>query len=299
MSDGNTTMRAQLSDGAPLPAEQRMVWVNYLAPGVVRHVWHASARRARFRVLGQVRMLSPLPWSTRRSSGGSRAAGTSSVNTSRASSRKMNALIVGVVNDSIYRTVRLGVVPTIICRSCRAPSCGLSGSAFSVTAKLTSPRALIERTIADAIGKAAPDLTFAFRDYSDQLRATVIQERLVALMSGFFGCAGDAARRLGVYGVTAYGGAGGRKSRFAWRSARADDVVRLVLGRVVALIAAGAAVGVGREPLGRQVRRPLLFGVAPRDPMTLVARRPCWSRSDSLRDGCRLARRHASIPRPH
>jgi putative ABC transport system permease protein len=128
----------------------------------------------------------------------------------------LNALIVGVVNDSVYRTVRLGVVPMMYLPMYQA---SFRGSALSVTAKLTSPRALVERNIADGIGRAAPDLAFTFRDYSDQLRATVIQERRVALMSGFFGALAMLLAALGVYGVTAY--SVGRRLRFAWRSVRA------------------------------------------------------------------------------
>jgi hypothetical protein len=69
------------------------------------------------------------------------------------------------VSDSVYRTVRLGVVPTMYLPMSQGR---FHGSAFSVTAKLASPRFLVERDIADAIGRAAPDVAFSFRDYSDQ-----------------------------------------------------------------------------------------------------------------------------------
>ena len=172
----------------------------------------------------------------------------------------LNALIVGVVNDSVYRTVRLGVVPTMYLAMSQGR---FRGSAFSVTAKLTSPRAQVERNIADAIGRAAPDLAFAFRDYGDQLRATVIQERLVALMSGFFGALAMLLAALGVYGVTAYA-VGRRRAEIAVRmalGASPGDVVRLVLGRVAALILAGAAIGVAVSLWAARFVGPLLFGV--------------------------------------
>ena len=147
------------------------------------------------------------------------------------------------------------------------------GSAFSVTAKLTSPRALVERDIADAIGKAAPDVAFTFRDYSDQLRATVIQERLVALMSGFFGALAMLLAALGLYGVTTYS-VGQRRAEMAVRMALGSSprgVVRLVLGRVATLMLAGAAIGVGLSLWAAKFVGALLFGIDARDPMTLVA----------------------------
>jgi putative ABC transport system permease protein len=182
---------------------------------------------------------------------------------------QFSAVIVGVVNDSVYRTVRIGVVPTMFSPIAQA---GFRRSSFSVTAKLTSPRALAERNIADAIRGAAPDLSFSFRDYGDQLRATVIQERLVALISGFFGALAMLLAALGVYGVTAYS-VGRRRAEIAVRvalGASAHRVVRLVLGHVAILMLAGAAIGFYLSLWAARFIGTLLFGVEARDPMTLV-----------------------------
>jgi ABC-type antimicrobial peptide transport system permease subunit len=141
-----------------------------------------------------------------------------------------------------------------------------------VTARVGSSRALVERNIAEAIGRAAPDLSFSFRNYDDQLRDTVIQERLVALMSGFFGALALLLAALGVYGVTAYS-VGRRRAEIAIRmalGASARGVVRLVLGRVVALVVIGAAIGVMVSLWAAKFVGALLFGVEARDPLTLV-----------------------------
>jgi ABC-type antimicrobial peptide transport system permease subunit len=183
----------------------------------------------------------------------------------------VNARIVGGVHDSVYRTVRLGVVPTLYLPM--AQTTRFRGSKFSLTAKMTSPRSLVERDLAEAIGKAAPDLAFTFRDYRDQLRATVTQERLVALMSGFFGALAILLAALGLYGVTAYS-VGRRRAEMAVRLALGSsprDVVRLVLGRVALLILSGAAIGVGVSLWASKFVASLLFGVDARDPLTLVA----------------------------
>jgi predicted permease len=269
MSEGNTTMGVRLSDVEALPPGQRTVWINFVAPGWF-DTYGLRVRAGRdftsTDAVGSEQVVVVNEAFARRFAGGRNVVGQRVVSITPGA---LDALIVGVVNDSVYRTVRLGVVPTMY----RAIHQGnFSGSGFAVTAKLTSPRALAERNIADAIGAAAPDAAFIFRDYSDQLRATVIQERLVALMSGFFGALAMLLAALGVYGVTAYS-VGRRRTEIAVRIALGADaagVVRFVLRRVAMLMLAGAAIGLAISLWAAKFVGALLFGVAARDPITLI-----------------------------
>lgn len=253
-----------------LPPGQRTVWINALGPG-----WFETYG---MRVIAGRDIAASDTAGTEQVAVANQAfvrwfAGDQSVIGERVESvvpGRLNALIVGVVNDSVYRSLRQGVVPTMYLPIAQA---SLVRSAFSVTARLTAPRARVERNIADAIGKAAPDLAFTFRDYGDQVRATMIQERLVALMTGFFGALAMLLAALGLYGVTAYS-VGRRRAEIAVRmalGASARGVVRLVLGRVATLILAGAAIGVVLSLWAAKFVGTLLFGVDARDPTTLVA----------------------------
>jgi predicted permease len=267
MSDGNTTTEVQLSGAPSLPPGQQKVSMNFVAPGWFdTYGMRVLAGRdfATSDAVGSEPVAVVNQAFARRVAGGQNVIGQYVRNVGG-----LNALIVGVVNDSVYRTVRLGVVPTLYMPMYQA---GSRGTFFSVTAKLRSPRALVERDVADAIGKAAPDLAFRFRDYSDQLRATVIQERLVALVSGSFGALAMLLAALGVYGVTAYS-VGRRRTEIAVRvalGASARGVVRHVLGRVVTLILAGAAIGAVLSLWAAKFVGVLLFGVDARDPVMLV-----------------------------
>jgi putative ABC transport system permease protein len=270
MSDGNTTARVRLAGSEPLPEGQRTVWMNFVDPS-----W--------FETYG-LRVLAGRPFAVSDTAGSEPVAvvnqafarhfaGGRNVIGQQVMSMVaggVNARIVGMVNDSVYRTVRLGVVPTMYLPMSQGR---FGGTSFSVTAKLSSPRALVERGVAEAIGAAAPDLAFRFRDYGDQLRATVIQERLVALMSGFFGGLAVLLAALGVYGVTAYS-VGRRRTEIAVRMALGASprgVVRLVLGRVATLILVGTAIGLALSLWAARFAGALLFGVGPRDPITLIA----------------------------
>jgi putative ABC transport system permease protein len=269
MSDGNSWVDVRLSGAPALPPGEERVSVNSVAPG-----WFATFG---------MRVLAGRDFAASDTAGSDpvvvvneafirRFAKGQNVIGQRVESivaGQFSAVIVGVVNDSVYRTVRIGVVPTMFSPIAQA---GFRRSSFSVTAKLTSPRALAERNIADAIRGAAPDLSFSFRDYGDQLRATVIQERLVALISGFFGALAMLLAALGVYGVTAYS-VGRRRAEIAVRvalGASAHRVVRLVLGHVAILMLAGAAIGFYLSLWAARFIGTLLFGVEARDPMTLV-----------------------------
>jgi putative ABC transport system permease protein len=270
MSDGNTTYGVHLAGSPVLSREERTAWANYIAPGwfetygmrvLAGRDFSASDRTGSepVAIVNQAFI--------RRFGAGQNVIGQRVMS---ATPGGLDALIVGVVNDSVYRRVRLGVVPTMYLPMLQG---NFYGSAFSVTAKSASPRALVERSIADAVGRAAPELSFTFRDYSDQLRATVIQERIVALMSGFFGGLAMLLAALGVYGVTAYS-VGRRRPEIAIRmalGASAPGVVRLVLGRVVMLILVGAAIGIGVSLWASKFVGSLLFGVEARDPATLAA----------------------------
>ena len=107
---------------------------------------------------------------------------------------------------------------------------------------------------------------------STQINASLAQERVVAMLSGFFGGLALLLASLGLYGVTAYAVAR-RRSEIGIRmalGAAPSSVVRLVLGRVTMLVAIGVIVGTGISLWATRFVAALLYGLEPRDPITLV-----------------------------
>jgi hypothetical protein len=142
---------------------------------------------------------------------------------------------------------------------------------FAVTARVTSNRADVEPRIAAAVVRAAPDISFSLRDYSDQVNRTVAQERLVAALSGLFAVLALLLAAVGLYGVTAYA-VRRRLPEIAVRmalGATASGVLRLVLRRVAMLIAIGGIIGAGLSLWASAFIAPLLFAVDARDPVTM------------------------------
>src|SRR4029077_5281900 len=106
----------------------------------------------------------------------------------------------------------------------------------------------------------------------DQVNASLTQERLVALLSGFFGALALLLAGLGLYGVTSYT-VTRRRAEIGIRmalGAAPSGIVRLVLARVTLLVAFGVAVGAAVSVWAARFVAALLYGLEPRDPVTLI-----------------------------
>jgi putative ABC transport system permease protein len=182
--------------------------------------------------------------------------------------------IVGVVADAVYRALREPIpatmyVPLAQFDDSRSPA--PASMSISVRSTAGSP-ALLAHSVSAAIAEINPDLALTFRPLSDQVNASLTQERVVAILSGFFGGLALLLAGLGLYGVTSYA-VTRRKTEIGIRmalGAAPGGVVRLVLSRVSILVAIGVIVGAGASLWASQFVTTLLYGLEPRDPRTLV-----------------------------
>ena len=102
-----------------------------------------------------------------------------------------------------------------------------------------------------------PDLAFTFRPLADSLNASIAQERMVAMLSGFFGALALLLAGLGLYGVMSYA-VSRRRTELGIRlalGAAPRAVVRLVLARVAASGRARRRGRRGREHVAVAIRR--------------------------------------------
>jgi putative ABC transport system permease protein len=107
---------------------------------------------------------------------------------------------------------------------------------------------------------------------------SLAQDRVVATLSAFFGVLALLLAGLGLYGVTAYAVAR-RRTEIGIRMALGappSGVVRLVLARVAVLVGTGMIVGAGASLWASQFVAPLVYGLAPRDPVTLIGAVAGW-----------------------
>ena len=122
-----------------------------------------------------------------------------------------------------------------------------------------------------AIAAASPDIACSFQRFETQLRESLLRERLMATLSGFFGALAAALAALGLYGVMSYMVARRTKEigiRMALGALR-RDVVGMVMREVAGLMLVGLGVGTVLAVAAAQATRSLLFGLEPHDAATL------------------------------
>ena len=221
--------------------------------------------------------------------------------------------IVGYVQDAVYRSLRAPVPPTIyvpIVQQAEAPS----GISISVRAAGGSP-ALLTKSVAAALSVVDANITMSFRPLAEQVNSSLIQERIVAMMSGFFGGLALLLAGIGLYGITSYA-VSRRRTELGIRMALGagpGGVVRLVLQRVAILVGIGVIAGtIASWTLVRFVAT-LLYGLEPHDTVTLAgavlllvaigalagwipARRACHhDPARGLRAGCVVSTRYSRL----
>ena len=181
--------------------------------------------------------------------------------------------IVGVVGDSTYSGLRADAAPVAYSPLAQLdfPG-GPSGDVtISVRASAGAPM-LLARSLRSALTAVDRDLVFTFRPMTDQVSASLTQERVIATLAGFFGAVALLLAGLGLYGVTSYA-VNRRRAEIGIRmalGAAPGSVIRLVLWRVTLLVGSGVLVGAGVSLWASRFVATLLYGLEPRDPITLV-----------------------------
>ncbi|HSL22152.1 MAG TPA: ABC transporter permease [Vicinamibacterales bacterium] len=182
--------------------------------------------------------------------------------------------IVGYVGDAAYRSLRQTVPPTLYLPFAQYAATGRGlrpAVSVSVRAAAGSP-ALLTRAIADALRRTAPDVSLSLLPLAEQVSGSLVQERLIAIVAGFFGALALLLAALGLYGMTAYAVSRRRAEigiRMALGAAPAR-VIRLVMRRLAVLIAIGVLLGTLGSLSASRFVGALLYGLEPRDPSTLA-----------------------------
>jgi len=130
----------------------------------------------------------------------------------------------------------------------------------------------LTRAVGSELRAAGPDiLVTSVATLGERVDQSLLQERLVATLSLFFGLLALLLACVGLYGVMSYDVAR-RTHEIGIRMALGADaprVVRLVLRQTMAWVALGVMIGLGASLATTRWVESLLFGLKPNDPLTI------------------------------
>ena len=177
--------------------------------------------------------------------------------------------VVGVVKDNTYQRVDEEKRLTAFVASGQETD---PNSQINFELRTPLAAATLEHPVQSAIMSVNPHLSLEFRDLETQVNESVMQPRVVALLSTVFGLLALLLAAVGLYGITAYGVSRRRNEigiRIALGAPR-QSVIWLALRDVGILLMVGTAIGIGGSlALGRLIKS-LLYGVQPNDPRQLA-----------------------------
>jgi putative ABC transport system permease protein len=178
--------------------------------------------------------------------------------------------IVGILQDSRYYSVRDDPLPTVFFPIAQMPAIDDPENLEIRTA--TAPL-ILEHLAKETIAGVNRGISIEFHTLTQQVNDSLVQERLLALLSGFFGALALLLAMVGLYGTFSYL-VTQRRAEFGIRmclGAQRGSILRLVMLDLIAVLAGGLVVGICVSLAATRVLQQMLFGLGPRDPLTLVA----------------------------
>ncbi len=177
--------------------------------------------------------------------------------------------IVGVVKDTKYGGLREQIPPIAF-----VPAQQFSDKYYFTNVFMrfsSSPAAAIYAT-REKLTRLYPDMKIEYHVFQTEILNGLVRERLMALLSGFFGALAALLAMIGLYGVISYIIAMRRNEigiRMALGATR-GDVVDIVLRQTLVLLGMGLGIGLLLAVAATSGARALLYGLRPGDPLSLL-----------------------------
>ncbi len=176
--------------------------------------------------------------------------------------------IVGLVRDTKCEELREEPIPIVYLTSGQDPQPS-QGRQFLIRSNL--PQADVTAAVNHALNEINPAMDISFQWFKTMVEESVLRERLMATLSGFFGVLALLLASIGLYGILSYGVAS-RTNEIGIRmalGAKSRDVLSLILREAFLLVLIGVAVGLPTVFVATRFASTLLFGLSPTDPLSL------------------------------
>ena len=177
--------------------------------------------------------------------------------------------IVGLVRDTKLGDLRQEFDPIAYTTPAQAAD-AVSGGFVFIRSHL--PQSEIVAAVKRVLNEINPAISVSFQEFKTMIKATLLRERLMATLSGFFGLLSLLLACIGLYGMLSYGVAS-RTNEIGIRmalGAQRRDVLWLILREALLVAIAGVVVGAPLIFAVTRLASTLLFGLTPTDPVSLL-----------------------------
>jgi predicted permease len=175
--------------------------------------------------------------------------------------------IVGVVKDSKYSSLHETPFPQAFFPIAQVPDSDVEIYAV----RTAPPPSAMIAAAQNAVAGVNKGISLSFHSLAQRVDESIVQERLLAVLSGFFGVLALFLALVGLYGTLAYL-VSQRQGEFGLRialGAPRTSILRLVMGEVALILLSGALAGITISLATVRLIQKFLFGLTPHDPVTL------------------------------
>jgi len=177
--------------------------------------------------------------------------------------------IVGLVATTKYIDLRDDPTPIVYLPVAQQP---IQGSDIQFVARSSGSFADLTSRIRSLAADINPRVAITFQNFHTMIRDSLLQERLMATLSGFFGFLAALLATVGLYGMISYMVVR-RTNEIGIRMALGADrsgILAMILREAGGLLAIGVGVGVILSVAGARTAKALLYGLKSYDPLTLI-----------------------------
>jgi ABC-type antimicrobial peptide transport system permease subunit len=177
--------------------------------------------------------------------------------------------IVGLVKDTKYLHLKEDATSIAFFPAAQDAN---PDSGDQILVRANTPLVGLISSVKRTILEANPDIDLDFKVFKTQIDESLLQERLMATLSGFFGFLAALLATIGLYGVMSYMVAQ-RQNEIGVRmalGANGRDVSRMILREAGLLLVIGLAVGAALSVAAGRAATSMLYGLKPHDPITMA-----------------------------
>jgi predicted permease len=181
-----------------------------------------------------------------------------------------NLQVVGVVSNATLYNFRKPPQPTVYMPTTQYGDYMDNDEILIQTSIPPAATLSAVRSVLDSVGRES---VLSTRPLSQAVQRSILQERMTAMLSAFFGALALLLAAIGLYGLMAYNVTRRTREmgiRFALGAQR-SGILKMILRETLTLTLAGIVIGLPCALAVTRLVAHMLFGVTPYDPLTLTA----------------------------